>query len=78
MTFEVRRIVDGVVFHRDEDRIIADSWYQAELMLLSGIASGKYDSSCVIYGEIVQVIKIDQNELLRVLSNINRQNFWKN
>jgi len=78
MTFEVRRIVDGVVFHRDEDRIIADSWYQAELMLLSGIESGKYDSSCVIYGEIIQVIKIDPNEFLGMLYNLHKQDFWKN
>lgn len=78
MTFEVRRIVDGVVFHRDEDRIIADSWHQAELMLLSGIASGRFDSSCVLYGEVVQVIEIETIEFLKCIVQLYGQKSREN
>lgn len=67
MTFAVKREIDGLIYIREDDYIIADGWDKAEMILISGIASGRFDSSCVLYGEVVQVIEIETIEFLKCI-----------
>lgn len=70
MIFTVRRKINGVTFLKDEDRIIADNWEAAEIILMQGIASGRYDETCVLDGEIVYEEEISDDAMLDIMIDI--------
>ena len=58
MTFAVERTIDGVRFLKDEDYIEAESLDEADLKLMMGILSGRFDLTCKIIGLIIGEIEI--------------------
>ena len=63
MIFSVKRIINGKPFLRDEDRMIAGSWGEAESKLLLGIMAGRYDSTCSIEGILIEDIGVSDSFL---------------
>ena len=67
MTFAVERTIDGVRFLKDEDYIEAKSRILADLKLLIGILSGRFDRTCKVIGLIIGEIEISTDEMLDVM-----------
>ena len=67
MTFAVERTVDGIRFLKDEDYIEAKSRILADLKLMMGILSGRFDLTCKIIGLIIGEIEISTDEMLDVM-----------
>ena len=67
MTFAVERTIDGVRFLKDEDYIEAESRDEADLKLMMGILSGRFDLTCKIIGLIIGEIEISTDEMLDVM-----------
>lgn len=63
LKFEVRRKIDGYTFMRDEDRIFANNWKEAELLLLQKYLAGAFDDSCVLAGIIVHEEELSENKI---------------
>lgn len=72
-TFSVKRVIDGKEFLRDEDRIIAENFEDAELMLHQGVENGHFDSSCEINGDVTEEIPVSDDELLDIIIYKNKQ-----
>ena len=70
--FAVKREIDGKFFLKDEDRIIADNWEAAEVILMQGIASGRFDETCVLDGEIVYEEEISDDTMLDIMIKNNQ------
>lgn len=70
--FAVKREIDGKFFLKDEDRIIADNWEAAEVTLMQGIASGRFDETCVLDGEIVYEEEISDDTMLDIMIKNNQ------
>ena len=67
MTFAVERTIDGVRFLKDEDYIEAKSRILADLKLMMGILSGRFDLTCKIIGLIIGEIEISTDEMLDIM-----------
>ena len=67
MTFAVERTIDGIKFLKDEDYIEAESRDEADLELLKGILSGRFDLTCKIIGLIIGEIEISTDEMLDII-----------
>lgn len=65
--FAVKREIDGKFFLKDEDRIIADTWEAAEIILMQGITSDRFDETCVLDGEIVYEEEISDDAMLDIM-----------
>jgi hypothetical protein len=70
--FAVKREIDAKFFLKDEDRISADNWEAAEIILMQGIASGRYDKTCVLDGEIVYEEEISDDATLDIMIDNNQ------
>ena len=64
MTFAVERTINGKKFLKDEDYIEAESRDEADLKLMMGILSGRFDPTCNIIGLIIGEIEISTDEML--------------
>jgi hypothetical protein len=69
MTFAVERTIDGVRFLKDEDYIEAESRDEADLELMIGILSGRFDRTCKVIGMIIGEIEISTDEMLDIMIN---------
>ena len=69
MTFAVERTIDGVRFLKDEDYIEAESRDEADLKLMIGILSGRFDRTCKVIGMIIGEIEISTDEMLDIMIN---------
>lgn len=69
MTFAVERTIDGIRFLKDEDYIEAESRDEADLKLMMGILSGRFDLTCKIIGLIIGEIEISTDEMLDIMIN---------
>lgn len=67
MTFAVERTIDGIRFLKDEDYIEAKSRIVADLKLLKGILSGRFDRTCKVIGLIIGEIEISTDEMLDII-----------
>lgn len=67
MTFAVERTIDGIRFLKDEDYIEAESRDEADLKLMIGILSGRFDQTCKIIGLIICEIEISTDEMLDIM-----------
>lgn len=67
MTFAVERTIDGIRFLKDEDYIEAKSRILADLKLLKGILSGRFDRTCKVIGLIIGEIEISTDEMLDIM-----------
>lgn len=67
MTFAVERTIDGIRFLKDEDYIEAKSRIVADLKLLIGILSGRFDRTCKVIGMIIGEIEISTDEMLDIM-----------
>lgn len=67
MTFAVERTIDGIKFMKDEDYIEAESRDEADLELLKGILSGRFDRTCKVIGLIIGEIEISTDEMLDIM-----------
>ncbi|MBB4043832.1 hypothetical protein GGR06_001618 [Bacteroides reticulotermitis] len=63
MIFSVKRIINGKPYLRDEDRMIASSWDEAESKLTIGVTAGRYDSTCSIEGILIEDIGVSDSFL---------------
>lgn len=63
MIFSVKRIINGKPYLRDEDRMIAGSWAEAEYLLEFGRRYGRYDSTCEIEGILIEDIGVSDSFL---------------
>ena len=72
--FTVKRIINGKLFLKDEDRISANSWLFAHIKLLIGKIKGQFDSSCKIHGVLDEEIHISDDEMLDIMidNNLNK------
>lgn len=64
MTFAVERTINGVRFLKDDDYIEAEGRDEADLELLKGILSGRFDLTCKVIGLIIGEIEISTDEML--------------
>lgn len=69
MTFAVERTIDGIRFLKDEDYIEAESRDEADLKLMMGILSGRFDRTCKVIGMIIGEIEISTDEMLDIMIN---------
>lgn len=69
--FAVQRKINGKVFLKDEDRITADDWSDAEIQLMRGISSGQYDETCLLDGEIIYEEDISDDAMLDIMIDNN-------
>ena len=67
MTFAVKRTIDGIRFLKDEDYIEAESRDEADLELMMGILSGRFNLTCKIIGLIIGEIEISTDEMLDIM-----------
>lgn len=67
MTFAVERTINGVRFLKDEDYIESESRDEADLELMMGILSGRFDLTCKIIGLIIGEIEISTDEMLDIM-----------
>ena len=67
MIFAVERTIDVIRFLKDEDYIEAESRDEADLELLKGILSGRFDRTCKIIGLIIGEIEISTDEMLDIM-----------
>ena len=67
MIYTVKRIINDLHYLRDEDRIIAQSWEEAEEALVGGIASGRFDKSCSIDGRLVEEEEVSDDVMIAAL-----------
>ena len=67
MTFAVERTIDGIKFLKDEDYIEAEGRDEADLELMMGILSGRFDLTCKIIGKIIGEIEISTDEMLDIM-----------
>lgn len=67
MTFAVERTIDGIRFLKDEDYIEAESRDEADLKLMIGILSGRFDRTCKVIGLIIGEIEISTDEMLDIM-----------
>lgn len=67
-TFTVKRMIGGKQYHRDEDRIHAESWAEAEYLLEFGRHYGMYDSTCEIVGILVEEVEVP-DDFIKALLN---------
>ena len=67
MTFAVERTIGGIRFLKDEDYIEAKSRIVADLKLMIGILSGRFDRTCKVIGMIIGEIEISTDEMLDVM-----------
>lgn len=72
--FTVKRIVNGKLFLKDEDRVSANNWLFAYIKLLIGIIKGRFNSSCKIHGVLDEEIHISDDEMLDIMidNNLNK------
>ena len=67
MIFAVERTIDGIRFLKDEDYIEAESRDEADLKLMMGILSGRFDRTCKVIGLIIGEIEISTDEMLDIM-----------
>lgn len=67
-TFTVKRLIGNKQYLRDEDRIHAANWQEAECLLEFGRRYGRYDSTCEIGGILVEEIEVP-DEFIKALLN---------
>ena len=70
--FEEKKKIEGKFFLKDEDRIIADNWEAAEIILMQVIASDRYNETCVLDGEIVYEEEISDDAMLDIMIENNQ------
>jgi len=67
MTFAIERTIDGIESLKDEDYIEAESRDEADLKLMMGILSVRFDLTCKIIGLIIDEIEISTDEMLDIM-----------
>lgn len=68
--YSVKRKIDGLTFCKDEDRVSAETWADAETELFLGKASGRFDDTCYIDGEIIYEEWISDDSLLDIINSM--------
>ena len=71
-TFTVKRIINGKLFLKDEDQIYTKNWIFAQIKLLTGIMTGRFDFTCRINGVLVEEISISDDEMLDIMNAKNK------
>lgn len=69
-TFTVKRIINGVSFLKDQDRIKAKDFLTAQIILNQGILYGFYDKTCEINGVLIEEEEVEESFIEKIFKTI--------